>query len=529
MKSGYHKLKTACCVAVLTLGLAACSGGHSDADLDAAAAEAREEANAAAAEAARLAAVAAELEKQQAIEEAERLAAEQAAAAQAAAEKMARATVQMNAISDAVTDAQTALGMVVLGATDMDIEAAGTAVQAARDAIAAAVDVDVDDTSMYTATVNGIESSLMTASALVGQDRAAKKMVRAEMQAGGIMTAIMDAEAALALVVEGASNMDIEAAGTAVQAAKDAIAAAVDVDDTSMYTATVDDLDSSLMMASETVLADRLNDRIEMQTGDIMTAVAAARTAVEMVVLGATDMEIADAKDAVQAARVAIAAAVDVDVDDTSMYTATVNGLESGLMTASALVAQDRTAKKVARAATQLANIQLAITAAETALGMVDIQATNMEIAAARDAVKAVSDAIMDAVDVGDTSMYTAMVDSITGRLDTVEMSALAYRNLENMRLAGEQQEAIDGAIDAVESAVAMVGPDADADDVADAETKVEDAKAAIKAALNVDDTSMDAATVDDLESELGQREAIVLALMEATDALGALDFRLEQ
>ena len=30
MMSGYHKLKTACCVAVLTLGLAACGGGGSD-------------------------------------------------------------------------------------------------------------------------------------------------------------------------------------------------------------------------------------------------------------------------------------------------------------------------------------------------------------------------------------------------------------------------------------------------------------------------------------------------------------------
>ena len=548
MMSGYHKLKTACCAAVLTLGLAACGGGgNSDADLNAAAAKAKQEAETAAAEAARVAAAAAEMEKQQAVAEAERLAAEQAAeqaaaaaemekqqavaeaerlaaeqAAEqaAAAEEMARATVQMNAISDAVTAAQTALGMVVLGATDMDISDAEMAVEAARVAIAAAE--DVDDTSMYTATVNGIESSLMTAAALVGQDRATKMMARAEMQSGDIMDAITAAEDALALVVEGASNMDIEAAGMAVQAARDAIAAAEDVEDTSMYTATVDGLESSVMTASETVLADRLNDRIELQKGDIMIAIAAAETAVEMVVLGATDMDIEAAATAVEAAKVAIAAAD--DVEDTSMYTATVNGLESGLMAASDFVMQDRTAKKVLRAATQLANIMTAITDAQTALGMVDLQATDMEIADAKSAVQAVRDAIAAAVDVDDTSTHTTQINGIAGRLGTAEVAALAYRTLKIARLAGEQQEAIDGAIVAAVSAVGMVGPDADADDVADAETKVQDVKDAIAAALNVDDTSMDTTTVDGLENTLGQRKAIFVALMDATDALDALD-----
>ena len=508
MMSGYHKLKTACCVAVLTLGLAACGGGgNSDADLKAAADRARMEAEAAAA----AAAAAAEAEKQAAVaaaEEAARLAAE-------AAEKMARATVQKNAIAAAIMAAQTAFDAVVLGASDAEIADADTKLQAAKDAITAAV--DVDDTSMYTETVNGIESSLGTAKALVQQDRAAKKMARAEMQKSAIMTTTGAAEVAVALVVAGASNDVIAAAEAAVQVARDAIAAAVDVDDTSTYTETVDGIASSLTMAKGTVLAGRLQDRIDLQKGAIDTKIGEARSALAKVVLGASNMDISDAEMAVQAARDAIAAAV--DVDDTSMYSAMVNGIESSLGTAETLVIADRASKKAGRAATQQTDIMAKITAAETALDAVDIEATNMEISDARDAVQAARDAIEAAVDIDDVTTYTVQINAIAGRLDTAEVAALSYRAI-------QQGDAIDLAVSDAQDAVEMVGPDADDDAVADAGTKVKALMTALDDAENLTEEQKadDRKTLEGLQDALADRKTLRMAIMDAMDALDELD-----
>jgi hypothetical protein len=508
-----RSLLAACSIVALTAVMYGCSSGVSQSEADRQAAEAAADAKAAAeakaAEDAKKAAEEAEAEKQAALEAERRKAAEQAAAA----EKAARATVRMNAIVAAVSAAQAALDVVVLGASDMDISDAEMAVQDARDAITAAV--DVDDTSMYSAQIDGIESSLMTAKSLVMQDRASKKMARAEIQKGAIMTATSAAEAAVALVVEGASNEVIQAAKDAVQAARDAITAAVDVDDTSEYTAAVDTIAGNLMTAEETVLADRLQDRIDLQTSAISAAIQKAQSALAKVVLGASDMDISDAKTAVRLADEAIAAAA--DVEDTSMYTATVNDLASRLSAAETLVIADRAAKKATRAAAQQTKITNTVEAAVTALAKVDIEATDMEIKDARDAVQAARDAIAAAVDVDDTSMYTAQLDGLEGRLDTAEVGALAYRAI-------QQQGVIDLALDAAGDAVDMVGPDADDDAVGDADDAVDALDDAIEAATNVDDTSEAMRALGNLRNALSDRRALRTAIMDATVALEDLD-----
>ena len=508
-----RSLLAACSIVALSAVVYGCSSGISQGEADRQAAEAaaaaQAAAEAAAAAAAAEAAAQAEAEKQAAIE-AERKAAEERAAA---AEKMARATVQTNAITAAISAAEDALAMVVLGADDMDISDAETAVMAARDAITAAV--DVDDTSTYTTQVDGIEGRLMTAVNLVQQDRAAKKAARADMQKGVIMSATTAAQNAVALVVVGASNDVIADAEAAVQAARDAIAAAVDVDDTSMYSETVDGIAGDLMTAKDTVLAGRLADRIELQTNAIDAAIRKARSELAEVVLGASDMDISEAEAAVQAARDAIAAAV--DVEDTSMYTATVNHLASSLGASKTLVIADRAAKKATRAENQRDAITDAIEDAVTALAMVDIEADDATITSARNAVQAAKDAIDDAVDVDDTSMYAAQIDRIEGRLDTAEAGALAYRSI-------QQQDAIDMAADAAEDAVGMVGPDASDDDVADADTAVKALMDAIDDATNVDDTSAAMTALEGLQNALSDRKTLRTAIMDAMDALDDLD-----
>ena len=501
-----RSLLAACSIVALSAVAYGCSSGISQSEADKQAAEAaaaaKAEAEAAAAAAAAEAAAKAEAERQAALD-----------AQQAALEKAARAKVQAANIGAATAAAETALGMVVLGASDTDIADADAKLQALRDAITAAV--DVDDTSADTLKADGIETSLTTAKALVMQERGDRKAERAEDQQGVIDAAIADANAAVALVVEGASNEVITAAESAVQAAEDAITAAVDVDDTSMDTETVNGIASALMDAKAEVLADRLQDRIDMQTADIDAAIRAAQSALKLVTLGATDEQMDDADAKLAAARTAIADAE--DVEDTSEYTAEVNGIAASLLTAKNLVEKDRRNQEMARAVVQTANIMTAINAANAALDAVDIEATDEEIAAAEKAVKDANDAIADAKDVDDTSMYTAQVAGIKGKLDIAHTLALSYRGI-------QQQNAIDMAVTAAEGAVDMVGPDADADDVSDADAKVEALDDAITAAVDVDDTSAAATTLAGLQDALGDRKTLRKAIMDASTALAALD-----
>ena len=334
---------------------------------------------------------------------------------------MARATAQKAAIADAITAAQTVLATVVLGASDADITAAEEAIQAATDAIAAAV--DVDDTSMYSAQVTLLNAGLAATTAVVHQDRAAKKMARADAQKGAIADAIEEAKTAVA-AIDGATEEAIAAAamtaGEKVQAAKDAIAAAADVDDTSMYTDTVNGIESSVGTAATMA-------RSAYQSGKIMAALSAATTAVDGIALGASAEMIEAAEAAVQAAKDAIADAV--DVDDTSGYTAQVNGLESTLTKTVALVEQDRETNRIARSVVQKSAIADAIEAAQAAVALVVDGASDEVISDAETAVQDARDAIADAVDVDDTSMYTATVNGLTSGLATAKVGVLVSRS----------------------------------------------------------------------------------------------------
>ena len=122
--------------------------------------------------------------------------------------------------------------------------------------------------------------------------------------------------------------------------------------------------------------------------------------------------------------------------------------------------------------------------------------------------------------------MYTAQVAGIKGKLDIAHAAALKYRELENIRLAGEQRDDIEAAETVAESAVDMVGPDADADDVADADAAVKALDDAIAAGANLsdDEKSGFTTTADGLRGALGDRKALRKAIMAASTALEGLD-----
>ena len=503
-----RSLLAACSIVALSAVAYGCSSGISQGEADkqaaeaaaAAAAAAKAEAEAAAAEAAKKAAEQAEKDKQAALE---------------AQNKAARADAQKQVIMDAAAAAGTAVDAVGIGASDADITAAEAAIAAVTTAIEAAV--DVDDTSMYTAQVASLDTRLMTAKSLVMQERADRKAERAAAQQGDIDDAISDAQDAVALVVEGASNEVIEAAEAAVQDARDAITAAVDVEDTSGDTATVDGIAGDLTTAKDTVLADRLQDRIDMQQGAIDAAIKKAQSAAAKVVLGASDEDIAAAETAVKLAEDAIAAAE--DVEDTSGDTATVNGIKSGLATAKTLVIADRAAKKAARAENQKTAITGAITAANTAIEELALTSSDDDIAAAEMKVQAITAAITAAVDVSEDekAAYTAQVGNIQASLMTSKTLILSNRTIR----AGEETAAINTAITAAQTALAAV--DAEAADETAAAAAIKAVDDLIDAAVYADTTEL-AASAGDLDDELAGRKAIRAAIAAAKEAIDGVD-----
>ena len=505
-----RSLLAACSIVALSAVAYGCSSGISQGEADkqaaeaaaAAAAAAKAEAEAAAAEAAKKAAEQAEKDKQAALE---------------AQNKAARADAQKQVIMDAAAAAGTAVDAVGIGASDADITAAEAAIAAVTTAIEAAV--DVDDTSMYTAQVASLDTRLMTAKSLVMQERADRKAERAAAQQGDIDDAISDAQDAVALVVEGASNEVIEAAEAAVQDARDAITAAVDVEDTSGDTATVDGIAGDLTTAKDTVLADRLQDRIDMQQGAIDAAIKKAQSAAAKVVLGASDEDIAAAETAVKLAEDAIAAAE--DVEDTSGDTATVNGIKSGLATAKTLVIADRAAKKAARAENQKTAITGAITAANTAIEELALTSSDDDIAAAEMKVQAITAAITAAVDVSEDekAAYTAQVGNIQASLMTSKTLILSNRTIR----AGEETAAINTAITAAQTALAAVDADAEAADETAAAAAIKAVDDLIDAAVYADTTEL-AASAGDLDDELAGRKAIRAAIAAAKEAIDGVD-----
>ena len=110
-------------------------------------------------------------------------------------------------------------------------------------------------------------------------------------------------------------------------------------------------------------------------------------------------------------------------------------------------------AEKMARATAQTNAITNAIAAAEAALGMVGLDASAADITAAEEAIAAITTAIEAAVDVDDTSMYTAQTASLQGRLMTAKANIQQADDAETARLA--QIEATKAVIAAAETAEA--------------------------------------------------------------------------
>ena len=197
------------------------------------------------------------------------------------------------------------------------IEAATTAAdaQAAYDAVDLTAVTGVEAASLRTA----LDSKL---GALATAARVEMQKMALTGAAGGIDTSDLSTAQAIA------------DANTAIAALEAAIAAAVDVDDTSMYQTMVDNAKAAVMTAQDNL--DTMG-RMMAQRMAISNAVTMARTAVNGVNDGSTDSEVASADSAIAALQTAIDDAVDLPDGDADVASA------QGTLTT--LMAQLNTAK----------------------------------------------------------------------------------------------------------------------------------------------------------------------------------------
>ena len=484
---GHRKLTMICCAAVLSLGLAACGGGGSDTAMEPPPPPPPTPYETAVAN---IAAAGTAAEAQAAYDAVkDDVTAAQGARLQAAVDsRVAMLTTAANAAMQRA-DLMTAAGNV--DTSDLmdaaDIAAANTAIAALKAAIAAAV--DVDDTSMYDAQVTAAEAAVAAAQLVL--DRAAQ-MTALTDAIGGLqaidLTALSTQEAidaaqgaidALQAALDGATDLsatektaamtELATADRTVMMAQgrydtaaqktalaDAAATLAGLDLDNLMTqeqidaavAAITGLNLALEAATNLTDAEKLDATVDATVAqrkvdraeDTLTAnVDSQRTALMEAVAGldAIDLDDLDTAEKIAAANAAIMALQHALNGATHLSDAEKSAAMTDLDTATETVRTAQTGMdRDGRMTAQRTAITNAVTAARTAVGMVDDDATDAEVKAADDAVAALKAAIEGADDLpeGDTDVASA-----EGTLTTLEGQLASAKTSRTAAIAAKQ------------------------------------------------------------------------------------------
>ena len=333
----------------------------------------------------------------------------------------------------------------------------------------------------------------------------------------GISDALAAASAAAGMVTDASTDEEVAAADTAVAAAMAAINGATLISGGEIATsrASLATIQSQLATAkaSRTMVMNLASQRMA-----ISSAIAAATTAVRAVMDDSDDATVTAAEDAIAAANRAIAAAGDILASEAATARAEVADLQSDLDTAKASrqMVMDDAAALEARRTAQLSAISDAIDAATTAVGMVDDDATDEQVAAATQAIADATAAIDAAADVSAAVITTqrASVSDLATSLATAvasRNSAIADREVASQRMA------ISSAIGAARTAVMAVTDTSTDAEVMAADDAITAARAAISAATDVpaDELAANTGTVDAMMAQLTTAKGSRMAAME--------------
>ena len=395
---------------------------------------------------------------------------------------------QHTTVSAAITAAKTAVDGLTDMSTDADVAAAETAIQAARTALTGASLLSANQLVDLNNRLNAIAGDLTTAKADIDEHRqmVADQMTSQRMTADNAIETAMTAVGGLSNT---STDADVMAAETAIQAAKDAVAAAtaLSMADRGSLTERIEMIEGTLETKETAIASHRQMVADENQRMAVNTAIDDAMTAVEALSETSTDEEVNAAKTLIEAAETALSGATSVLTAEKALELSgritTIKGTLATTETAIAAhrqqEADDAETQRVADvSAARMAAMQSYMAAAadateaetaadeaeETSPGSPGAMAAREAATAARaaaDAARAAHDAIMDDMTKEQADAEAAKAATEAGKADTQNMIAMRHNNdIQTAAATSAEQQRVrdvaaakEAASDAVEAA----------------------------------------------------------------------------
>lgn len=242
----------------------------------------------------------------------------------------------------------------------------------------------------------------------------------AEMQHTAVSAAITAAEAAVNDLTAMSTDADVTAAETAIAAARTALngASLLSANEVNALDNSLDAIDDNLVMAKADIAEHRRMVAEEMTNQRMAAdnAIDTAMTAVGGLSNTSTDAEVMAAKDAIQDAKDAVAAATALSMADRDSLTARISMIETTLASTESNIADHR--QMVADDNQRMA-VSDAIGAAMTAVDGLSATSSDEDVAAAEGLIQAAKDALNGATSVLTAAQALAHSNSIA----TIEMT----------------------------------------------------------------------------------------------------------
>ena len=417
------------------------------------------------------------------------------------------AELAVEAVSNAITEAKTAVDALSDTSTDAEVTAAQGLVTAARTALSGANLLSTSQAFALDARLSTVEGNLVTAKAGIEDHRQMVAEQGQHMSVSGAVDAAMTVVAGLSAT---STDAEVEAAEALIAAAKTALTGAdllsgsqvlalntrILTIEANLVTAKAEIADHRKMIADE-------QQRMDAQRMAANTAIGTANTAVAGLSATSTDAEVEAAKGAIQDAKDAVAAATDLSQSDRDGLSGRISNIETTLANTESDIAGHR---QMVADNQQRMGVGDAIDAAMAAVGDLTAMSTDEEVNAAKGLIATAKTALSGATSILTAEQALALqarISTIERSLATTEMAIAAHRD--KVKDDAEKQRMADVADARSRAMQSYMDADADA-------TKAEEAADAAEEASPGSQGAMDA------------RDAAEAARKAADDAKAAYD-----
>ena len=272
--------------------------------------------------------------------------------------------MERTAVTDELAKASALITALTDTSTDPEVQAAKDAVQAAVDALAMVTLLPDVDKAQLQGRIDVANGRIGTAELFIAARRTADEAKRVSMQRMAV-TGRIDVAARLVVDLTATStDVEVQAAKDAVQAAVAALAMATALPPTevSELQGRIEGLNADIRTAEVHIADRRLDDRKDVQRTAVTNALAEANTLIDGLTATSTDDEVAAAKAAVQVAVAALTAAADLEATEVAQLQGQIDTANGRIVSAEKFIAENKAADEAA-----LNEVRTVATAAETA------------------------------------------------------------------------------------------------------------------------------------------------------------------